>query len=309
MSSVIFAMAVIIVIALMNLFLGFSAALLLGRGPRNWSEVDNVLEIRYFSPRLPLPFRRRVSDAGSSPARDAAGTESAHEKVAGTSPDSSKPPHRVSPRAERASQSATRPCPAAVRRVAGKIVLNVKKPNLTASGLPPEECLQEQLHAWRQGEVRAERPSASMVTVIPQEDLDARRASLLADAVQSRIASPLRNDRCVLRVDDHCFAWFSRDVAPEDALMPIERIRHQIVHTRFEHDGETVTVDVKAAIGVVLPTDTAPDVFSRLHAAMDLAQLQVTSVTVIDAGSGPRLADPIEIDAQETSCVLDPAVH
>ena len=69
MYSVTFALTAIFGIVLTNLFLGFAFAVLMGRGPKSWSDVENAVTIQYFSPRLLFPFSRRTAKKkeGSAP--------------------------------------------------------------------------------------------------------------------------------------------------------------------------------------------------------------------------------------------------
>ena len=46
MYSVTFAMTAIIIIAGTNLFLGFAVALLMGRGPKRWSDIDRAIVLQ-----------------------------------------------------------------------------------------------------------------------------------------------------------------------------------------------------------------------------------------------------------------------
>ena len=101
MYSATFALTAILGIALTNLFLGFAFAVLIGRGPRSLSDVEDAITIRYFSPQLLFPFSRRT--ARQSPVRPGAGGRAA-----------SLPPCRSPP-----------PCPS--RRSAGRGVLDLQR--------------------------------------------------------------------------------------------------------------------------------------------------------------------------------------
>ena len=50
-------MAIVFLVAFLNLALGFAAALYMGRGPRNWSDVDRA--IRFESTALRQRFARK----------------------------------------------------------------------------------------------------------------------------------------------------------------------------------------------------------------------------------------------------------
>ena len=110
-----------------------------------------------------------------------------------------------------------------------EIKLPPKESAVDDSGDPPEKTIDKQIQKWRDSEIADEIPSMSGITIRADDDgLDEMVWSALCNAGFQRIKSQVRKDRRVLRTAPDQFVWFSADVVPDDALMPVERIRQML---------------------------------------------------------------------------------
>ncbi len=105
-----------------------------------------------------------------------------------------------------------------------------------------------------------------------------------------RIKSQVRKDRRVLRIGSDQFVWFSSDVPPDDALMPVERIRQILTKTRFPAPEPAVAISVWGGVAIGLEGDDAPGLLTRLHDTLHYAVQQGADASCLDGGQGPRAA-------------------
>lgn len=303
MYSATFALTAIFGIALTNLFLGYAFAVLIGRGPRSLSDLENVVTIRYFSPRLLFPFTRRTRKHKEEPssAAPAAARTPVVQHATNTEPDS--------PTATPASAVDVPPA-ITVRSIAiagttPRLVLQPKSVVPPEEVEPPEVVLGRQLEAWQASDAREETPCLSgfVVTLRDGTVEDHVRTSLL-NAVCGKITNQLRKDRRVLRSDDNHFLWFSPDVHPDDGLMPVGRIRQIIDKTRFLYEGAPLTVETHAAVVAVTLQDHAEDLIRRVQGTLKYAQQKGGRSMCVDFGDGPAFVEPLRLDIDESEFVL-----
>jgi len=296
MYSATFAMTVIIGIAIMHLFLGFSTAILMGYGPKRWSD------IRLTIVRRPVSFRQ------SRPRRSARSTSPGSTgKLQPTSPKQAPARPARRPDVRRAAAPAAGQSPSPVK-APGKIVLRPRaQPNENEIETePPAKALTQQLDAWRDGESRHETPSMSGIRVELEdsEPDEATRASL-SNAIREHIRAQLRKDRRLLKISDNQFAWFSPDVSPDDALMPVERIRQMLNKTRFRRRGTALRMTVVAALVIARKTDDATELLARLGASLQYALSKPEQTTCLDTGQGPESVEAIPVEIEEGECDLE----
>ena len=336
MYSSTFALTIIIVIALTNLFLGFASAVLIGRGPKRWSDVDRAIVLQPFALDLILPRRKPKVERidvrpGKTPivipvepeppatapavprvaATPIAATPSAATPIAATAPATSPANGpssvlRAGNATARKDNQLTAPTPTVGGECAAKkFVLPSVSPTPLDDHDPPEMILNRQVDAWRDSDLRDETPSLSGLTVdIRDAELDASILSHLMSEIRTKIVRQLRKDRRVLTIAPHKFAWFSCDVSPDDALMPVERIRQMLVKTRFHDQGDTIHLTVTAGVVSGSAADNAADLIQRLQLAMTSAREQGESPTYLDAGEGPKPVTPFTLEIEETECDL-----
>jgi hypothetical protein len=304
MFSVILALTVIFGISLVNLFLGFASALLIGRGPKSWSDLDGAVTVRFFSPRLVLARPRRgvemvavvpvpIEAAGETAlvrdVTDVGGQEAATIMAVERNEPPVPPAH-----------------PAAWDPATQRLVLTPTQDPCPAEEGPPETVLESQFEAWRASERREDTPCLSgfMVTVNDPALDELVQASLMR-ALHTKIAGQLRKDRRVLRIADNQFVWFSADVDPADGLMPVERIRQLLDKTRFLHEDNAVAIAVQAAVVAAFAQDSPSDLIRRIQEALQFALEKGEASTCLDAGQGPSFVPPARLDLDETECVLE----
>ena len=306
-------MTVIIGIALANLLLGFAVALLMGRGPRSWADVDRAIVVRYFSPHL---FLLR---SGPSPKPTALQISTVSTRLVESSSPPTLPeqdqngsdgPPKGAPAAARTGEDGDQPGaavpPDGADTVVRKVTLQPKAAAQFDANQPPETVLNAQLDAWRHDEDRDETPSMTGLCAVPtNEEFDDTARARLMDAVHAKISGQLRKDRRVIRLEPDQFAWFSEDMHPEDACMPAERIRQMISQTRFENDGTTIHVEVHAAVAAGTDSDQATDLIGRLQDAMKHGLEKTASQTCLDLGQGPDSVDLPEFEIEDSVCKLD----
>ncbi|MHB8957981.1 MAG: hypothetical protein ACYC4U_34060 [Pirellulaceae bacterium] len=307
MYSATFALTAIFGIALTNLFLGFAFAMLLGRGPRSLSDLENAVTVRYFSPQLLFPFahrgskRKQIVASASSPVRPSAVTTPAPAAhciaPAETSPTAAAAAAGVSPAAVQSI---------AIAKTTPRFVL---PPDPVAPPEAPEEApdvvLHDQLEAWQASNPREENASLSgFAVMLPGSDAGAQVQTALMKAVLAKITTQLRKDRRVLRIADDLFLWFSADVQPDDGLLPVGRIRQILDKTRFLHEDTALTVEAHAAVLAVTLHDNAADLIERLQTTLKFAQEKAGQSLCIDVGDGPAFVEPLLLDVDQTEVVL-----
>ena len=310
MFSVILTLTVISGIALTNLLLGFASALLIGRGPKRWSDLDEAVTVRYFSPSLMFARAQHVAhpdmlDLPSPPA------------PAAPAPEPPDPAAAQSDLSEEVEHEAVRQLPpapppppahpAAWDPATQKLVLTPLDPPAPAEEEPPETVFSQQLEMWRGSSDREEEIvclSGFMVTIRDPDAHQHMRESLLK-AVQARISGQLRKDRRVLRIADHQLVWFSGDVSPDEGIMPVERIRQLLGKTRFLHEGHAVAIGVQAAVVAVSVADRPAELIRRMQATWQYALEKADEATCVDVGRGPEFVQPAPLDLDEIDCAID----
>ncbi len=306
MYSATFAITVIFGIAAVNLFLGFAVAVLLGRGPKSWDDLEQTIVVHpvtirglRFAPRpqveridLPASFATAVMTPAASPgstAWDSQLSTNADEEPAGASSSDSE------------SAGSHSEAPAEPK----KLVLAAKPPVDTYENDPPEQLLERQINAWRDGDLSEETPSMSGLRVAIQGDVDQTLSGALIDAMRGQIKSQLRRDRRVLQIAPDTFAWFSADVTPVDALLPVERIRQIIAATHFRHAGGDVRVQLAGGVVHGTSGDDPGRLLNRLHSTLQYALEKDEFSTCIDEGAGPEGVSPFQIEVAESVCELE----
>lgn len=190
-----------------------------------------------------------------------------------------------------------------------KIVLPTRPPPQDTTVEPPEETLSQQLEMWREGDSSDETPSMSGILIdVEDSELDIAIRALLSKAAYRRVRAQLRTDRRLLQTGDYQCVWFSSDIPPDQALMPVERIRQMLTSTRFHHQGTTVSIKVVAAVVAAQKTDSPTHLLKRLHASLQYALEALEKqqhATCLDTGEGPEGVEPHPIEIQESDCDLD----
>lgn len=300
MLSLLLALTAIFGIAVANLFLGFAFAVLIGHGPKSWSDVDAAVRVCRFRPRLVLPKLPRLSwrAAESSPTRGRSQLASDQTSAASASGAA----YTTSQRGPRGALAGDSP---AVQRVAQRMVLTHLVAESVEEPSDPVAVLTEQLAAWRSTESREETPCLSGFEVVAHDtQLDANVRSLLCQSVRAKIVRQLRKDRRVLCLADHQFIWFSPDAHPDDALRPVERIRQLFDKTRFRHGDMVVTATVYAAIAAATDVDTPQELIQRLERVLAFSRETGVGATYVDRGDGPRPAEPLRLEIEPSECIL-----
>jgi hypothetical protein len=320
MYSATFALTAILGIALTNLFLGFAFAVLIGRGPRSLSDVEDAITIRYFSPQLLFPFSRRT--AKQPPVRPVAAPVAAFAPIAASPPVAASLPIATSlPVA--ASLACSDPAPSVSPRSAGdappaamlqsiaiagttpRLVLPPKPVTRPPEDEAPDVVLGLQLEAWQASDPREETPCLSGFAVtLHNSNVDDHVRAALINAVHGKITSQLRKDRRVLRTAENHFLWFSADVHPDDGLLPVGRIRQMIDKTRFVHEGTPLAVEAHAVVVAVKRHETAADLIRRAQATLKFAQDKGGRSMCVDVGDGPAFVAPARLDIDESELVL-----
>ncbi len=331
MYSATFAMTVIIGTAIINLLLGFAAAVLMGRGPKRWSDIERAIVLQpialgHLRPAARPTVERVDLNQASTPTPEECDAKPLAERplrveeipATGTAPAAPTPEvtttgNGVEPLAvadtptvdEEPSNSLPPNSPEPNSSAPREIVLAPKNPTNEAETQPPEKTLNHQLDTWRHGELGDEAPSISGIKIDLNDcELDPSARELLMEAVYARIKSQVRKDRRVLKIESGQFAWFSCDVPPDDALMPIERIRQMLTKTQFHHQGNPIPATVVASVVVGLQDDHAEDLLKRLHTALQYALESQEHATCLDTGRGPEGIAPYSIEVEETECEL-----
>jgi hypothetical protein len=170
---------------------------------------------------------------------------------------------------------------------------------------PATQVLNELLDEWREGEQSEEVASMSMLVLAgPDDDSEPEAVPLLRQAIRDTIRKQIRRDRVLMTPEEGHYQWFSSDVHPEDALMPVERIRQTIQKTRFEYDERHLDVQVYSAVSIVHRDDDGELVARRLRETIAAAGHSDQDVVFLEMGSGPQPTERLEIEVAESSCLL-----
>jgi len=304
MFSVTFALIAILAIAVTNLFLGFATAMLLGRGPKNWSDLDQAVTVRYFAPRLLFPGAQRHAApplAPPLPIEPIAPTPSVRSMPEASEP-AALPEHPVVN--EPVPVSSPSQC-AAWDSTVKKLVLAPRPTASPDDTRTPDEIFAGQWEKWRAHPGPEAHPClAGVLVAVRGGTLDADARSALMKAVQTSITGQLRKDRRVLRVaDDQCM-WFLPDVSTADALAPVERTRQMLRKTRFVFEEQTLDVAVQSAVVAVSAADDPPLLIQRLQQTLHFALERGENATCTDTGQGPTVVPGPDLDLEEIECVV-----
>lgn len=310
MYSVAFVMFVMIGIALTNLFLGFAAAILVGRGPRHWTDIDRAVQVRYVMLRWPRWRRARsepvadtaadTSGPATSPTRLPSPVVAAPSQVTRSLPSRSPFDSVSVPAADPGDRMGDEDSPGP-----GPWAPAVGSAKASLSDLPPQEYLARQLETWRD-ECEPDAPaSLSGVSIDAAATVldDVLRESLMS-AVLERLTGQLRRDRRVVRIAADRLAWLSPDVDPEDAVMPLDRIRQLLTATRFTSGPRTIPLRVSAAVVAVQVDDNGPALLSRLEQSLQFAAQRCEPPLARDLGDGPEAAEAWELELDESVYAL-----
>ncbi len=166
MYSAMFAMMVITVIALTNLFLGFAAAVLMGRGPKRWSDLDRAIVLQPFSLDLILPRRKpRVErielSAGQAPVTLSVEPQLPPSPSVGIAEAEPAPEIPAASQGTRSTPNTEPAPPSGQDATVKKFVLPTATMASMDEDVPPETTLTRQLDAWRNGDLHDETPSMS----------------------------------------------------------------------------------------------------------------------------------------------------
>ena len=321
-------MTVIVGIAIANLLLGFATAVLMGRGPKRWSEVEKCLVLKPISigrarPAVstvtepmdlsfttrPLPDVPEPDGSESVPELPGESTEAAEtldvpaRELADTLPgDKAQAVEEVA-----SDQSTTHSTAAAISSPAlppdKKLKLPLKGRLEEQQAASPEATLNHQINSWRQGDFADEVPSLSGIQFeVVEPALDDSTLELLSKALHARVRDQVRKDRRVLRIDLNQVIWFSADAPPEDALLPVERIRQMLTCTHLQHEGLPVVIEVVAGVVATLPDDDAVSLLKRLQAAHQHSRGESEHATSLDTGHGPLGIEAYDIEVAESEC-------
>jgi hypothetical protein len=294
MYSMTFALIVIIGMAGMNLFLGFAAAVLMGRGPKSWSDVDRALVFRSFSLEL-LGIRRKSAVETSdqtTPVEQPVTDAQPHPTPAVT------PPVSASTETD-ASQTTEAPAEEPI------LTLEPLAPKNPVDETPPEQKLDDQLLEWREDEETDDIASISMlVLAAPSDETEPEATPLLREAIHDTMRKQIRRDRVLMTLEEGQYVWFSSDVHPEDALMPVERIRQTLQKMHFEYYERNLEITIHSAVAAARREDRAKDLTKRLREAIAAAEQSGEDVVFLDLGSGPESTECLEIEVSESTCVL-----
>jgi hypothetical protein len=303
MYSATFAMIVIFGIAATNLFLGFATAILLGRGPKSLDEIERAIVVQPISLRglRPIPRAKieRVELHNSLAARtEMAATETEESWDDPSEELATTPVTRV--------KDSTAPTTPATQETQPprKLTLELKKQVDEHTNDPPEDQLTVQLQAWQNGDLAGDTPSMSGIKLQVKGELDETVRGALADAVYKCIKKQIRKDRRLLRIGHDQFAWLSSDVPPEDAVLPVERIRQLLANTRFHHQQETLDLSIFGGIVATTSSDEGATLLQRLNIALTYAVEKGEHPTCLDTGAGPEGVAPYDVEVEESECEL-----
>jgi hypothetical protein len=301
MYSVPFLIMIVAGIAVVNLFLGFAAALLAGRGPQRWSDLDRIVKVRYFSPALLFGKDRPAERQTEIDADPLLNPRSADDDQPPQVP-CAEPSFNAECGSTRRDNDPERfQCGSVVR----KFTLSTDQDGPPPQNVPPPQFLDEQLRMWREQPEPRDTPSLSGLSVEAlTEDVDPSTLEALLRAVESRVAGQLRRDRRVLHIAERQFAWFSDDVEPDDAMMPLNRIRQLLETTRFTVGTAAIHLRVAAAVVAGTDRDSGHALLARLQSSLQFAAQQCAQQTARDIGSGPEPMETPALDLDESVCAL-----
>lgn len=297
MYSMTFALIVIIGMASMNLFLGFAAAVLMGRGPKSWNDVDRALVFRSFSPEL-LGIRRKPK------------VETNDQTTAVEQPSAdahASPSPAVAPRVSASAETDVPPTAVVPEAPAEEPILTLEPmaPENAVDDTPPEQKLDEQLLEWREDEETDDLASLSMlVLAAPNDETEPEATPLLRKAIHDTMRKQIRRDRVLMTLEEGQYVWFSSDVHPEDALMPVERIRQTLQGMHFEYYERNLEVTIHSVVVAARREDRANDLTKRLRETIAVAEQSGEDAVFLDLGTGPKSTERLEIEVAESTCVL-----
>lgn len=305
MYSTTLALAAILSVALVNTFLGFAFASLMGRGPRRWRDADQAITIRYFSPGLLWPRWRRKTSAQHAPAATAPPTTAQPKREATAA-------HVAAPSTTTADKQAPAPplfpvasaVPTSLNP-SSRLVLTPKDQPEIATNEPIEESLQRQLTAWLANEQRLETPSLCGISIVirdPSSDPDLARSVM--NTVSAKIAAQLRKDRRILCPQHNQLVWFAADSTPDDGLLPLSRIRQLLEKTRFLRGEIPLTVETATALMSISAGDTPAIALKRMQQTLAYAQEKGAGSVCVELGNGPTLVEPVPMDVDASECVV-----
>lgn len=312
MYSTAFALLAILSVALVNMFLGFASASLMGRGPRRWREADQAITIRYFSTSLLWPRWRRKPQGQPVPAPTA--TPVATPAAAPPPlPQNETPPAplatRPTPLADRPAAAAP-PFPVAAAvptslNPSPRLVLTPKDQPEVPANEPVEESLQRQLTAWLANEQRLETPSLCGLSVVVRDpSASPEIARSVMTAITTKVAAQLRKDRRILSPHENQLIWFAADTHPDDGLLPLSRIQQLLEKTRFLVGENRLTIETATALMAVNFGDTPAIALKRIQQTLAYAQEKGAGSICVELGSGPTLVEPVKMDVDASECVV-----
>lgn len=310
MEDAVFGLFVILGIAVANLFFGFSLAVLFGQAPRSWGALlaavefrtlelaQNVANRKWSPPRLPK--WKRKPKAAKAPAKQVAA------RADGDSPHKVQRVKWTDEETDLAAANQQPVQPAGPAPMVRLAPLPSKEP---VEELPYDVVLEQQLAAWREGELSELTTSAVMLAVTrPAKDAEGAVRTCLLDAVRKTIVGQVRRDRQIVSPSEDRFVWFLDDVEPEDAVMPVERIRQVIEKTAYRYQEQPLDVAVQTMVVIAQPDDTARQLLNRLEASLQFALRDSDAGVVIDLGDGPIRRGSLEMEIPESELVLDESV-
>jgi hypothetical protein len=306
MYSTTLALTAILSVALVNMFLGFAFASLMGRGPSRWRDAEKAITIRYFSTRLLWPQWRRKSEPHPTTAT----------VVTATSPAQAQPQKEVAAAATPPTAIADKPAaapplfPVAAAAPSSlnpspRLVLKPKDEPEEICRESVEESLQRQLTAWMANEQRLETPSLCGISVIIRDpSADPEVARSVMNSVATKIAAQLRKDRRILCPQENQLVWFAADTNPDDGLMPLSRIRQLLEKTRFLRGDTSLTVETATALMSVSANDTPAIALKRMQQTLAYAQEKGAGSVCVELGNGPALVEPVPMDVDASECIV-----
>jgi hypothetical protein len=311
MYSTTLALTAILSVALVNMFLGFAFASLMGRGPSRWRDAEKAITVRYFSTRLLWPRWRRKSEAHPTKAAAVTATSPAQaqpqrEVAAAATPPTATPPTAIADKpaaapplfpVAAAAPSSLNPSP--------RLVLKPKDEPEEICRESVEESLQRQLTAWMANEQRLETPSLCGISVIIRDpSADPEVARSVMNSVATKIAAQLRKDRRILCPQENQLVWFAADTNPDDGLMPLSRIRQLLEKTRFLRGDTSLTVETATALMSVSASDTPAIALKRMQQTLAYAQEKGAGSVCVELGNGPALVEPVPMDVDASECIV-----
>ncbi len=306
MYSTTLALTAILSVALVNMFLGFAFASLMGRGPHRWREAEQAITIRYFSARLLWPRWRRKSETNPTTAAAVTATLPAQAQPRTEVAAAVTPPTAIVD--EQAAAPPLFPVAAAAPSNLNpslRLVLKPKDEPEESLQESVEESLQRQFTAWMANEQRLENPSLCGISVIIRDpSADPEVARSVMSSIATRIAAQLRKDRRILSPQENQLVWFAADTNPDDGLMPLSRIRQLLEKTRFLRGETSLTVETATALMSVSANDTPAIALRRMQQTLAYAQEKGAGSVCVELGNGPALVEPVPMDVDASECIV-----